>query len=240
MLSLKEAAEKASMPYPISLCALAAIKGISSGIISLRGVLSTFSYNFDLRWFQINRRRTNHPWGGGTDTVKISLGLKVGDYQYPALFSDRGDLGDTGIKYGIDFGFRNIRIDDLNAPVQFSFMMMNSGHGNTQIVEDVMKKGADYLVNVAVASIPATGFWGLVASGASAAGAWLVSHVGAIIFANCDGLVASDVYTFSGGDLLNATTSGPLELGREYPGLESPEGCGHNSNYFVDCLITRK
>jgi len=56
-------------------------------------------YTFDLHSFTINERRTNHPFGGGSDTVKIAIALQVGDYKYPAIYKAAGDLGDTGKEY---------------------------------------------------------------------------------------------------------------------------------------------
>jgi hypothetical protein len=196
------------------------------------------TYTFNLHSFVINHRRTNHPWGGGTDTVKIAIGLKVGDYQYPALYRNMGDLGSTGYEYLVDLAFQNVSIDDLNTPVTFSFVMMNSGHKDESKIEDLMKQGANYLVDQAKNLIPATGFWGLVATGASELAKWLVDELVPIAFADCDGLVASDVYTFRSGDLLQLTHSQPWHGGRSYPGLNSPSGCGGNSNYSVNCAIS--
>jgi hypothetical protein len=196
------------------------------------------TYTFNLHSFVINQRRTNHPWGGGTDTVKISIGLKVGDYQYPALYRNMGDLGSTGYEYLVDLAFQNIEIDDLNAPVTFSFVMMNSGHKDESKVENLMKQGANYLVEKAIGLIPSAGFWGLVASGASELAKWLVDELAAIAFADCDGLVASDVYTFRAGDLLTLTQSQAWHRSRSYPGLNSPSGCGGNSDYSVNCAIS--
>lgn len=196
-------------------------------------------YTFNLHSFTINNRRTNHPLGGGTDTVKIAAALQVGDHVYPALYRGAGNLGDTGKEYVQDLAFRDVEIRDPNVPVKFSFVITNSGHQDENQVRDVVTKGANYLVGLAVASIPQTGIWGVVATGASALAKYLIQELASIFDANCDGLVASDAFAFRAGDLLKATRNGPWHSVRDYPGMKSPHGCGGNSNYRVDCSIAQ-
>ena len=194
-------------------------------------------YTFNLHSFVINHRRTNHLWGGGSDTVKIAVALQVGDFRYPSLYRNIGDLSDTGKEYVVDLAFRDIEIHDYNTPIKFSFVMANSGYGDEAKLADILKKGADYLAGLAVSSIPKTGFWGLVAAGASELAKYLVNELVPIIAADCDGLVASDVFAFRAGDLLTATEQQPWHSIRSYPGTDSPHGCGGNSDYTVGCSI---
>jgi hypothetical protein len=196
-------------------------------------------YNFNLHSFTINNRRTNHPFGGGTDTVKIAAALQVGDYKYPALYRAAGDLGDTGKEYIQDLAFQDVEINDLNTPIKFSFVITNSGHGDDAKIQAALTEGANYLVGLAANAIPAAGFWGLVVAGGSALVKALVDKLIPIFFSNCDGLVASDVFAFRARDLLTTTDGKVWGSTRDYPGLESPSGCGSNSNYRVNCTITQ-
>ena len=73
----------------------------------------------------------------------------IGALAHPALYRAAGDLSDTGKEYIQDLAFRDIEIHDLNAPVKFSFVMANSGHGDDSKIRDAMTQGAiDYFSHV--------------------------------------------------------------------------------------------
>lgn len=62
-----------------------------------------------------------------------------------------------------------------------------------------------------------------------------------LLFADCDGAVAADVISLK-GSALEQLTAGPDALffePRDYPGSESPKGCGENSHYQVTYSIDR-
>jgi hypothetical protein len=61
----------------------------------------------------------------------------------------------------------------------------------------------------------------------------------AVNFGNCDGMVAQDEVAFTGTALLDATAFGAHTETHNYPGSDSPAGCGSNSNYDLTWSITR-
>jgi hypothetical protein len=54
-----------------------------------------------------------------------------------------------------------------------------------------------------------------------------------ILFADCDGTVVPGAITIGKTELLQLATPGPWNFSFEYPGTNSPDGCGANSDYVV-------
>lgn len=79
----------------------------------------------------------------------------------------------------------------------------------------------------------------IIGSIIGAVAGWLLSSAFSVIFADCDGLVASEqpsqdinqvwLYCNGGASFTQKTN---------HPGLESPHGCGHDSNYNVTWSVT--
>jgi hypothetical protein len=105
---------------------------------------------------------------------------------------------------------------------------MNSGHDKDKVSE-WLKKGAEGLLSKGSA---ATGGLGAV-----------VSYLGGlginVILPNCDGWVAGDHINLTGKTLAGYAKSRHEET-RDYPGVDSPWGCGSNSHYKVTWSITQK
>jgi len=58
-----------------------------------------------------------------------------------------------------------------------------------------------------------------------------------ILFADCDGTVVPGVLSLGQTELLSFAVPGPWEITIQYPGTDSPDGCGPNSNYSVTYSI---
>jgi hypothetical protein len=54
-----------------------------------------------------------------------------------------------------------------------------------------------------------------------------------ILIADCDGTVVAGPITLGKTELLQYATPGPWQLNYEYPGTDSADGCGANSDYLV-------
>ena len=54
-----------------------------------------------------------------------------------------------------------------------------------------------------------------------------------ILFADCDGTVVPGVMTIGKTELLQFAAPGPWKIVTDYPGADSPVGCGANSDYSV-------
>jgi len=159
--------------------------------------------------------------------VKIALGLKVDDVQYPTQYCDYGDIGDTNRWYGLlpggagPMGFRAVTIK-RDSQVALSFTMVNSGHGDQEKVKESLISGTDKLVDLAKNTYPGGDLWGPFAK-------WLKDNVIGWVLADCDGPLAGDVFQLTGGDIIDRD----WVASKGYIGTDSPSGCGSNSNYHV-------
>jgi hypothetical protein len=60
-----------------------------------------------------------------------------------------------------------------------------------------------------------------------------------MIFPNCDEVVAQDVFSIDDYMLASLTVARPHSETHNYPGTDSADGCGGNSNYDVTWSISR-
>lgn len=179
--------------------------------------------------FEILHRRTNHPLGGGTDTVKIMCYLTVGKTVYSGVLHDVGDVGDTGIWYGMNVGFYNIPVLPTDH-ISFSFGMMNAGHKSDAEVEAAMGQINDQANKLAIQEATSGGIWGIVGAAAIEISKWLVDEFESLSTADCDGVLAVDAFSLTGQQVIG----GWNHVG-DYPGIGSNPGCGGNSHYKVAC-----
>ena len=116
----------------------------------------------------------------------------------------------------------------------FNYIVMNSGHDDNNEVREILNAGCDELSAVAAGSGSP---WGLVAAGALQLG----KLIGSILDANCDGIVAADKIAHNRAtlDTWTSTNNGVYTQEIYYPGTDSEDGCGSNSEYFVTWTIVR-
>jgi hypothetical protein len=195
-------------------------------------------YTFRLDSFRIDHKRTNHPWGGGTDTDYVAIGLKVGDRTFPTQTKAMGDL-DTG-NYNVGLAFENVLVADPATSVIFNYQIVNNGHASQTDLDKALTSGAAWLASQGATALgnaltPGAGsIWGMAASAA-------VQWLGGIVFADCDGPVAIDQIAVRADAVDQATSSGGTYSDtRSYPGTESPPGCGSNSQYSVTWSVTHE
>jgi hypothetical protein len=178
------------------------------------------TYTFTVDSFQILNTRSRHK-----DTDHVSLSLKVGGKVYPTVVKHMGDLNNGTFK--VKLSIPNVEVPTPETKVMMTYLIMNSGHDKDK-VSGWLKKGAE----------------GLLDKGAAAAGGFgiVISHLGSFgigaLFADCDGWVAGDHINLTGKQL---TAFGATHREtRNYPGIDSPTGCGSNSHYKVTFSITQK
>jgi len=127
----------------------------------------------------------------------------------------------------VNLSFGPLQIDPTTQ-ITFNYQILNAGHKNDVEVQDALFKAGEALSKAAFA----TGFWGAAASAAI--------EILKVVFADCDGPVAIDQVTFTGGDLRSLTArEGIASETRFYPGTDSPQSCGSNSQYKVTWQIIR-
>jgi len=211
-------------------------------------------YNFSVDVIQCNMPRSQK-----TDTLYISASVAIAGREPIKASRSLGDHAE-GLTYpGISLW--NVPLADNEIAV-FTYVIVNSGHQNQsailKTIEDTATSLAKTGANAAAQAVGAAGG----AAAAAAIGALIGSSVpviGTIIGAalgalagkffgafidflnpNCDGPIASAVQTITGSDLRDRLKSGqPFNHKDSNPGIDSPGGCGRNSEYYTTWSVAR-
>lgn len=178
-------------------------------------------YEFTLESFQILNTRSLH-----NDTDHVSFALKVGNKVYPAKVKHMGDVNNGTHK--VNLSFKDVEIPKEDTKIVLTYLIMNNGHSQDK-VSAWLKKGAEALLSKGAEAVG--GPWGVVVG--------IVGDLGLnILFANCDGWVAGDCIQLTGREVEGWGQS--HRVTRNYPGMDSPTGCGSNSDYRVTWSVKRQ
>jgi hypothetical protein len=198
-------------------------------------------YEFAVTNFRINHTRAIHEdslylthtvYADGdviaANPSPVSLGdFNNGDYN-PQDFTSPGP------------GLSGIVINDRQATVSFVFQLLNAGNVEPDALDGRTASSADQLAGIAA---------GLQGAAAVTLGTGAIPvSVALEVFANvwtwlttdCDGPVAAD--QLSGPRYLidawaDDDPTGSITMTRKYPGSQSPDGCGDNSDYDVTWFV---
>ncbi len=157
----------------------------------------------------------------------VAFTLTIGDQTYtqklPPTEAEKGNH-DVGLE------FPALGIDDPTTPVTLAFAIVNAGHDSSAI-EEALMKGVDALIAAEA---------GAGNPGTALALAAFDAVIG-VIFVDCDGAVAADSLTVE-RSAFDATipAGGRVQTHtKHYPGTDSKDGCGANSDYYVTQTIIR-
>ena len=209
--------------------------------------MATQNYTFAVPSFTIHNTRALHK-----DTDYVSISLAVAGRQPMTKTRAMGDLN-NGTFYP-DLAFDNVPVDDEQAVI-FSYLIVNNGHSDPNTVEKALLQAASVLaakaaqaaaaeigvaIGAALGASIGTAVVPVIGTALGALSGWLVSEIGTIVFANCDGPVAAAVHPFTGAQLRAATKNGStMQTADHHPGTNSPWGCGSNSSYDVSWTMRR-
>lgn len=228
---------------------LLAFKGATTDDIwaaPLDGLLSVQLYTFHFASFRILNTRSGNILSNATDTDYVSFGLTVGEGTPQIITQSMGNLSNAA--YPVNLAFGGIAIAD-DERVVVTYQIINSSAGESAATTYLQQTGLKLANAGAQAAATAVGDAIGTAIGAalgiaipvpvvgSALGAlagWLLSSAWGVAFPNCDGPVAAGIRTFTGADLRQWTATTPFEVSENHPGVNSPSGCGSNSNYDTD------
>lgn len=154
-----------------------------------------------------------------TDTDVVTLAVKVGDQIFPPVTKRIGDVGVGDHAVNLEVG--PVEVGDAD-PVTVSLIVANMGYDASD--EAYALKLMNTLSDAAAAVLTALYGAGAAWQELNKATKW----INGLLTANCDGLVAQDQYVLTGADL-----AGLAPQTRDYPGTNTPDGCGANSNYQV-------
>lgn len=207
--------------------------------------------NFSLDNFIISNPRSLH-----TDTDYVTVSVTVGNNAAITKTQAMGDLGDGTHAVGLAVS-ANIPTD-VPTPVVFSYVIMNNGNSDHAAVQkgveaalaSLGKAGAQAVakqiaqpigqaIGATIGASIGTAVVPIIGTGIGALAGWLTGEIGSVLFANCDGVVATGIRAFVSTDLLAETNNGAtIREGVKHPGTNSPDGCGANSSYATNTTIS--
>ncbi len=149
-------------------------------------------------------------------------------------------LGDLGKSRSVHPGLPLTGVDVPDGgSVAFAFVVLNKGAwaGLSTALDSMDLIGSGVVGALAQGSIAGVGSVGLPWVLTTVAGIVAVLETAKVIFADCDGVVVPGLMTIGRTELLSSTVSRPWEMTVDYPGTDSPDGCGANSDYSVTYRI---
>jgi hypothetical protein len=130
-----------------------------------------------------------------------------------------------------------------------TYNMVNAGHQPAGKVEQALEKATETLaqkgaqiaatavgsaIGTELGAAIGTGVVPILGTALGALAGFLVGGAFGLIFADCDGPVASAVRVLTYDQIKAAVASGkPLTHTDDHPGIDSATGCGSNSHYTV-------
>jgi hypothetical protein len=152
-------------------------------------------------------------------------------------------LGDLGKNRSIDPGMSLTGIDVPDGgSVALAFVVVNRGSwiGDSQALNDMDAVGGAVIGALIQGSIAGSGSpvqVSIVPALAVVAVVVGVLEGLSVIFADCDGTVVAGAMSIGKTELLSMAVQQPWVMTEDYPGTDSPVGCGSNSDYAVTYSI---
>jgi hypothetical protein len=183
----------------------------------------TNAYRIVLDQFHIDNTRALDE---DTDVVAFQGTLDGQDLPMQNLSTGDVDNGDHLIN--LQFGPIEVK---MPSQLELRFAIVNSGNANGKAFRDGVDNALKAAAGIATPlSAPV---------GAGIAFAETIWHL--LTGIDCDGPVAGDFLSASGEDLAQLTINWPhiFRITRGYPGTDSADGCGSNSQYSVSWYVQR-
>jgi len=203
--------------------------------------------NFSLDNFRITDTRSRHE-----DTDFVTISITVGTNAAVTKTKAMGDVNNGTHPVGLSVAA--VIPKDVDVPVVFSYVILNNGHGDHAAIQSGVEstlsslgasaaKAATTAAGGAIGSVLGaelgTAVVPLIGTAIGALAGWIVGEVGSVLFANCDGVVATGVHVYTSKQLIQNTAGGhKITETVEHPGTDSPTGCGGNSRYFTTATIS--
>jgi phospholipase C len=179
------------------------------------------------------------------DTDFVDITVVVG--ANPPVYAKKslGDLNNGTHAVGLSVA---ADIPDDDTVVAIVYHVRNRGHSDSYqkdtetvqsalstIAEEIIRHTGATATTVTVGSVVVPFFLSAVTA---VAGILAATQAGLLLFADCDGTVASEALRFTGSELIRRTASGQtIPVNTDHRGTDSPWGCGSNSHYSTKCTI---
>ena len=192
--------------------------------------MPTGLYTFQLDSFDIQNTRA--VWH---DTDVASMGVKVDTLTIPNVTKALGDVDNGRHTVGLACD-AFIKVDPA-VQVALAFLIQNLGYSGSASAESdkalnwVSDKCKEIISNAFGYKV----VWDNIDK--------IIQGINSILFADCDGPVAADSFTWTGQQLYDLTSGaggGKLVTSKFYPGQDSAVGCGSNSEYIVNMSVQQR
>ncbi|KAJ9608389.1 hypothetical protein H2200_007377 [Cladophialophora chaetospira] len=206
------------------------------------------SYNFSVESIEIKQIRSQE-----SDTIYVSASVTIAGHPPRAVTKRIGDRGKGS--FPLDVVLKDVSLADHEVAV-FSYVIINDGHSKesnvTKVLEQAARKlseaGANQVgdaVKEAVGAAVGAGVGAVIGSSVPVIGTIVGAALGSLagsllgglfdmVGANCDGPLAAGTYSFTGMQLHD-----DIHQRDHNPGIDSPHGCGANSDYYTTWSVTR-
>lgn len=211
-------------------------------------------YNFSVDAITCNVTRSR-----STDTIYIALSVAIAGRDPVQLTKNLGDHAEGTINPGAVLS--NIAVADEEVAV-FTYLIVNNGHQSEGEVRKAIEGAANKLattganaaakaIETSAATAAGAAIGALIGSPVPVLGTIVGAGLGAltgallgelidVINPNCDGSLAAAAQTVTGVELREKTAAGqPFGHRDSNPGIDSPHGCGKNSDYNTTWSISK-
>ncbi len=184
------------------------------------------------------------------DSDKASVSIAVGGGNPVTVTRDLGNLGDG--TYPLHLAVGPVAVDDPNLGIAANYLIVNSGHSSWSTVDGVLTKAGNELASAgaksatsaigsAVGASIGSAIMPVIGTALGILAGWLVGGFLGILTADCDGPVAAEQPALKGIDLWNRTQvpGASFQHTTYHPGIDSADGCGSNSEYYVTWQVQR-
>jgi len=184
-------------------------------------------YHFAVDQLVCYEPRSGSILGAGNDTVVVTVRVTIDGQDRSPVSKNIGEVGGGFQPVGVVTSFT---ADDPGAPLVMSFQMVNSKDGETAATIQAAEAGFDALKGAGVGAVVGS-VGGVPGALLGAAAGAVAGAIKGMLFNNCDGLLAADTAHLSGASLNDHTAASRHVEDKRYPGVDSPGGCGANSDY---------
>jgi hypothetical protein len=192
-----------------------------------------------------------------TDTDYVTISVAVGDADPISKTMAMGSLSPGNYPVGL-----SIQADMPETPptaVSFAWSVVNKGDADEADLQKGVEKALSALVKTSVTTLAkdisqpigaalgaaigaaiGTAAISLTGSAIAALAGYVLSQVVGIVFADCDGTITTGLRVYTNTQILGGTMSGD-DVIRDIvldQGMDSPTGCGSNSEYQTTTTIT--
>jgi len=178
-----------------------------------------------------------------TDTLFASMVLSVKNehgglhHEFPTQTASLGDYEPRSLVL-VNMSYQNVEVPDPTTEfpdggsIEWGFVLANAGHADEAVLA-ALNNAASKISG----SLVSTGEPVSMAIGAGILAGQVLLQ---LLNANCDGVVAMLGLKLTAAELAQMT-SDPQNLRHQLPcpGLDSPAGCGGNSNYTINYVIAK-